>query len=492
MINTKALREKILDLAMRGKLVPQDPTNEPASELLKRIKEEKEQLIKEKKIRRDKNETEIFQGDDGLHYEKFQDGTVKEIEVPYELPEGWAWSRLSCVLFNRDSERKPVSITERKKRAKIYDYYGASGIIDKIDSFLFDKTLLLIGEDGANLISRTTPIAFLAKGKYWVNNHAHVLDAIDTNILKFTKYYINSISLLPYITGTAQPKLNQTNMNKILIPVPPISEQILIIRSISNYLSLVSKIETEQKSLNQLSDQLKKKVLETAMQGKLVPQDPSDEPASVLLKKIRAEKQRLYEEGKLKKKDLQESIIYKGDDNSYYQMKGNNKVKINIPYEIPVSWQWCYLADVIQLTSGRDLKKSQYNNEAKGIPYITGASNFQNGTIHTDRYTVEPQSLSNKTDLLISVKGTIGQMAFNPFFQSHIARQVMALQYLGLDLTYVRYYLESTLELLQNQAQSMIPGISRDVLLRSLIPIPPESEIERIIKRISLIRSTSL
>lgn len=163
-----------------------------------------------------------------------------------------------------------------------------------------------------------------------------------------------------------------------------------------------------------------------------------------------------------------------------------------MPYDIPDSWAWCYLADVIQLLSGRDLKKSQYNGQLKGVPYITGASNFQNGAIQTDRYTIEPQSLSKKNDLLISVKGTIGEMAFNPFSQSHIARQIMALQYLGLDLKYVQYYLESILDELQSHAQSMIPGISRNVLLKSFIPIPPKEEVERIIEIISSIEKTIL
>ena len=130
-----------------------------------------------------------------------------------------------------DSERVPVSVSERNKRAKIYDYYGASGIIDKIDDYLFDDELLLIGEDGANLLSRSTPIAFIAKGKYWVNNHAHVLDACCNLNLNYICYHINAISLAPYVTGTAQPKMNQENMNAIWIALPPLEELLLRLKN---------------------------------------------------------------------------------------------------------------------------------------------------------------------------------------------------------------------------------------------------------------------
>ena len=146
-------------------------------------------------------------------------------------------------MISRDSERIPVSVSDRARRAKIYDYYGASGVIDKIDGFLFDKELLLIGEDGANLLSRSTPIAFLAKGKYWVNNHAHVLDACGGLDLRYVCYYINAISLASYVTGTAQPKMNQENMNAIWIALPPMAEQKRIVARLEELLPLCEKLK---------------------------------------------------------------------------------------------------------------------------------------------------------------------------------------------------------------------------------------------------------
>ncbi|MDC2857368.1 restriction endonuclease subunit S [Delftia sp. DT-2] len=210
------LEQNLLQLAVRGLLVPQDPQDEPASTLLQRIRTEKDQLVAEGKIKRDKPLLPIADG-----------------EKPFELPEGWEWVRFGNASINRDGERIPVSSSDRENRAKIYDYYGASGVIDKIDGFLFDKTLLLIGEDGANLINRSTPVAFLAHGKYWVNNHAHVIDTTHPELMTYLALFINAISLEPYVTGTAQPKMNQAKLNSIVIALPPLAEQSRILSRVT-------------------------------------------------------------------------------------------------------------------------------------------------------------------------------------------------------------------------------------------------------------------
>ena len=144
-------------------------------------------------------------------------------------------------MINRDFERIPLSVSQRQNLDKIHDYYGASGVIDKVDKYLFDKDLLLIGEDGANLINRSTPIAFVASGKYWVNNHAHVLDVCEGMRLYYIALFINAISLVDYVTGTAQPKMNQEKMNSILVAVPPKDEQTRIINRFSIIEPLVNK-----------------------------------------------------------------------------------------------------------------------------------------------------------------------------------------------------------------------------------------------------------
>ena len=237
------LHKSVLQMAVEGKLAPPDPSDEPASVLLERIRAERAKLIKERRIKTPKGgESVIYLGSDGRRYEKRGKGEPVCIddEIPFDIPKGWEWARFENVLYNRDAERIPVSVAEREKLEKRYDYYGASGVIDKVDKYLFDKPLLLIGEDGANLLARTKPIAFMARGQYWVNNHAHVLDGLSEVLLEYIALFINSISLAPYVTGTAQPKMNQAKMNSILIPLPPEEEQARILKRAAELKVLVT------------------------------------------------------------------------------------------------------------------------------------------------------------------------------------------------------------------------------------------------------------
>lgn len=222
------LRKTILTLSVQGKLVPQDPNDEPALALLDQIAAHKAALSKAGKLR-------------GLT----SVAPMVQEESDFELPATWTWVRFGEIMVNRDGERVPVSKEERATKAKTYDYYGASGVIDKIDSYLFDKPLLLIGEDGANLINRSTPIAFMARGKYWVNNHAHVLDGLSEDFLRYIELHINAISLERYVTGSAQPKMNQAKMNSIPIALPPLAEQRRIVAKFDQLMALVSQLETQ-------------------------------------------------------------------------------------------------------------------------------------------------------------------------------------------------------------------------------------------------------
>ena len=233
------LKKSILQEAVQGKLVPQDPSDEPAEALLEHIRAEKQRLIKEGKIKKDKHESVIFRRDNS-HYEKL-DGVERCIddELPFEIPENWCWVRFGTALVNRDAERIPLSVAQREKLQKKFDYYGASGVIDKVDRYLFDKPLLLIGEDGANLLLRSKPIAFIASGQYWVNNHAHVIDAVAGVDLRYIALFINAINLAPYVTGTAQPKMNQEKLNSILVPMPPTTEQRRIVSAFEEIAAII-------------------------------------------------------------------------------------------------------------------------------------------------------------------------------------------------------------------------------------------------------------
>lgn len=244
------LKQTVLQLAVMGKLVKQDPSDEPASELLKKIADEKAKLIKEGKIKKNKPPSKTFEEKKSLN-----------------LPNGWIETYFGEITFNLDYMRIPLSVDERANIKGEYDYYGASGVIDKINKFIFEDSLLLIGEDGANLLSRTTPIAFLAHGKYWVNNHAHVIDALSIDLLKFLEVFINSIDLSPYVTGTAQPKMNQAKMNQIPIYLPPINEQKRIVEKVNQLFSIIDQLQVLQSKLQKTKLHLADALVANAVEG---------------------------------------------------------------------------------------------------------------------------------------------------------------------------------------------------------------------------------
>ena len=225
--NLTVLKSKLIDAAIQGKLTVQLPEDGTADELYRQIQAEKQVLIKAGKIKK----------------EKPFSASPEFLDYPFTIPTNWTFVRFGDLMINRDSERIPVSVEERRKRKKVFDYYGASGVIDKIDDYLFDKELLLIGEDGANLLARSSPIAFIASGQYWVNNHAHVLDVCGGLSLKYICLFINSISLDKYVTGTAQPKINQENMNAIWIALPPLAEQKRIVERVTKLLAVCDELK---------------------------------------------------------------------------------------------------------------------------------------------------------------------------------------------------------------------------------------------------------
>lgn len=220
-----AMKKSLLQYAIEGKLVPQRKEEGTAKDLLAKIRAEKARLVKEKKIKK---------------YKPLP--AITDDEKPFDIPNSWEWTRFGDISINMDSERIPLSVTQRRNLDKIYDYYGASGVIDKVDKYLFDRPLMLIGEDGANLLARTKPIAFIARGKYWVNNHAHVIDFPNGIDMKYMTFYMNAINLAAYVTGTAQPKMNQARMNGILIAIPPITEQHRIVAKLEELLPLCDQL----------------------------------------------------------------------------------------------------------------------------------------------------------------------------------------------------------------------------------------------------------
>ena len=333
-MNTKLLRQQILDLAIRGKLVKQDPNDEPASVLLERIRAEKEQLIQQGKIKK----TKASATTDTPHYQN----------TPFDIPTSWQWARLGEITLNRDAERVPLSSAVRKKQTnKRYNYYGASGVIDKVDNYLFEDRLLLVGEDGANLLSRSKDNAFFAEGRYWVNNHAHVIDSTDKLILDYVAIVINSTPLDKYITGSAQPKFTQDNLNNFPIPLPPLAEQKRIVAEIEKWFALIDELDANKQDLQAAIRQVRAKVLDLAIHGKLVSQDPNDEPAIALLRRINPH--------------------YTPSDTSHYQ-------------NVPQGWEVTTLENVCKIvtTQKYQIKQSEIK-EAGKYPVISQSANYIEG-----------------------------------------------------------------------------------------------------------------
>ena len=357
-MDTKALRQKILDLAIRGKLVPQDPNDEPASVLLERIRAEKQQMVKDGKLKAKdiKNDTVIFKGDDNLHYEQFQDGTVKciEDEIPFELPDGWAWARLGVICPY--GENKAVSadlIDETAWILDLEDIEKETGVIKKYttksernsvsNKYSFCKGQLLYSK----LRPYLNKVVIATKDGYCT-----------TEILPLTFYgniyspymqlFIMSPTFLTYVNmisyGVKMPRLGTNDGKNAIIAIPPINEQKRIRDKFDIVAPLFDKIQNNLNNLNNEVTAIKSKILDLAIRGKLVPQDPNDEPASVLLERIREEKEELIKQGKIKR-DKMDSVIFKGDDNSYYEKIGDSVACIDaeLPFEIPDNWCWARL-----------------------------------------------------------------------------------------------------------------------------------------------------
>ena len=235
------------------------------------------------------------------------------------------------------------------------------------------------------------------------------------------------------------------------------------------------------------AQQLKNSILLMAVQGKLVPQDPNDEPASVLLERIHAEKERLIKEKKIKR-EKNPSVIFKGADNTPYEKIGDEVRSLadEVPFDIPDSWEWVRLGSVIELQSGQDMTPDKYNDNGKGIPYITGASNIENGNVIINRWTEYGRAFAYCGDILLTCKGTVGTMAILREPQVHIARQIMAIRPIGeLYVPYIQLVLDTLVENLKAAAKSMIPGIAREDVLKSFFPAPPLSEQKRIVQKVS-------
>ena len=381
-MNGKQLKNSILQWAIQGKLVPQDPNDEPASVLLEKIRQEKERLIKEKKIKRDKNASIIYRGEDNSYYEKFADGKVVCIddEIPYNVPLGWTWCRLNELGTYRkgpfgSSLTKSMFVPKSEHAVKVYEqknaiqkdyrlgeYYISEKKFMEMQSFVTKPSDIIVSCAGTigetYLLPKEAPVGIINQAlmrvelynldiaDYWQLFFAYIL--LIENKMKGAGSAIKNIPPFEYLKA-------------ILVPIPPLQEQKRIIEKFNELIKLICQYTQKKDELDLLNDNLfpniKKSILQEAIQGKLVSQDPSDEPASILLQRIRYEKQRLVKEGKLKQKDVVDSTIFRGDDNKYFEKKCKETVCIDeeIPFDIPNTWEWVRLSDVVQVNPKNDV-----------------------------------------------------------------------------------------------------------------------------------------
>lgn len=512
-MNGKQLKNSILQWAIQGKLVPQDPNDEPASVLLDKIRQEKERLIKEKKIKRDKNASIIYRGEDNSYYEKMlATGEVKCIdeEVPFEIPQGWEWCRLGEISTYAQTKRK-INASNADSQLWGLDLED----IEKGGKLLNIKTVGERNAIGDKTIFNRGDILYSKLRPYLLKILVAPEEGICTpEIIPFTCYgnickdYIVSFLKSPYVDdyinsvtfGVKMPRVSTETMTSLLVPLPPLSEQFRIdtkTKELMPYIDGYGKVQNKLNKLNEeLSNTIRKSILQEAIQGKLVPQIASEGTAKDLLEQIKAEKQKLVKEGKLKKSALASSIIFRGDDNKYYEKVGKTIECIDesIPFEIPRSWAFTRLGYIGDWGSGSTPAKGNSSYYGGDILWLrTGELN--NSIVYDTEIKITSKALAECSfrlnqpgDVLIAMYGaTIGKLA--------IVGTSMTTNQACCGCTpiivynkYLFYYLMAVKDLLVKKGEGGAqPNISREKIVKFIFAMPPLKEQYRIVNQIELV-----
>ena len=522
-MTAQQLKNSILQMAVQGKLVPQDPNDEPASVLLERIRAEKERLIKEKKIKREKNPSVIFKGADNTPYEKIGD-EVRSLadEVPFDIPDSWEWVRISSIaaLVTKGTTPRGGNVAYSDNGIGFLRAENVAGLdrldlsklnhIDEATHTGFLKRSILAADDVLITIAGTLGRTAIVKEENLplnANQAVAIIRLVDSHSvdLRYLVYALNAPAIQDKLTAqkkiTAIPNLTLEIISDCLVPIPPLNEQRRIVKHFALFVPQIAEYEGKQTELNALNtgfpEALKKSILQEAVQGKLVPQDPSDEPAEALLERIRAEKQRLIKEGKIKK-DKHESVIFRRD-NSHYEKRGSEEVCIDeeIPFEIPENWAWCRASSLGTMIRGRGIKRTE--TVAQGCPcirygeiYTTYETSFDSAvsfvpdTLDKDCLHFSSGDVvftltgENKVDIAKTVaflgEGQIAAGGDLAFWTHH-----------GMNPLYLVYYMASPycIELKRRTATGdIIVHISTSKVGDFLVPVPPIKEQNRIVSAI--------
>ena len=491
-MNGKQLKNSILQWAIQGKLVPQDPNDEPASVLLERIRAEKARLVKEKKIKKDKNESIIYRGDDNSYYEKFlPTGEVKCIdeEIPFEIPNGWQWERIGNI-FETTSGSTPLSRNP--------DYYKNgninwvrttdlnNGILNKTEIQITSKAII---DYNLSILPQTSVCVAMYGGAGTIGKHCilHFDTTINQSVCAIQPNgfcnmdYIHTFIeyqrpfWMDFAAGSRKdPNINQLIIKHCLLPIPPQEEQLRIVTKLNQLYPYIYQYGNSQNRLNQINKEiwhsLKKSILQEAIQGKLVPQIAEEGTAQELLEQIRQEKLQLVKEGKLKKSALTDSIIFRGDDNKYYEKINEQIVEVELPFEYPNSWIVLRLKDICQLTDGEKRNGKGICLDAKFLRGKSSETIIEKGRfVYAGDNIILVDGENSGEVFSIPQDGYMGST-----FKQLWLSSVMWKPYI---LAFILFYKEA---LRNSKRGAAIPHLNKDLFYKLPIGIPPLSEQQRI------------
>ena len=513
-MNGKQLKNSILQWAIQGKLVPQDPNDEPASVLLERIREEKERLIKEKKIKRDKNASVIFRGEDNSYYEKMlATGEVKCIdeEIPFEIPQGWEWTRMGNI------GDWGAGATPAKGNP---NYYGGSilwlrtgelnnGIVYDSEIKVTDKALqecsLRMNRIGDVLIAMygATIGKVAIAGKELTTNQA-CCACTPLGIYNFFLFFFLMGSQIDFIKkgeGGAQPNISREKLISHLMPVPPLVEQHRIVEEIQKLLPLIEKYSNSQTLQNKLNSEIKEKlrksILQEAIQGKLVPQIASEGTARELLEKIKTEKLKLVKEGKLKKSALKDSVIFKGDDNKYWEKNGESEYCIDdiVPFELPPTWCWVRHNQLFEISGGSQPPKSQFiERPQEGYIRLYQIRDYGNSPLPVFIPKEKASKITKKGDIILARYGaSLGKVFFAEDGAYNVAMAKVIPQFpedlICKEFLFLFYKTSIYQKLVKDRSRCAQAGFNKEDLNDLLFPLPPLKEQHRIVERFKNVTS---
>lgn len=478
-MNAQQLKNSILQEAIEGRLVPQDPNDEPASVLLDKIRKEKAKLVKEKKIKADKNESYIYRSEDGHWMEHFEDKKREEVciddDIPFEIPNRWGWTRLNSLAeIVRGGSPRPAGSPE---------FYGGDIPFLKVadltkDDSMYVKThsatikeaglkktrevvadTLLLTNSGATL-----GVPKICTFKTTFNDGIAAFLCLSDNLKPYLFWFLcaKTEAFRSINQGTAQPNLNTDIIKETLLPMPPLEEQKRIVQTIEKLMPLIKEYGKAQASLEKLNEELperlKKSILQEAIEGRLVPQDPNDEPASVLLEKIRKEKVKLVKEGKLKKKDLEELSISEEEK----------------CFTIPKGWECAKLSFITSLLDGEKRDGDYVCLDAK---YLRGKSTGEK---------LSKGKFVQKDDTIILVDGENSGEVFTVPCDGYMGstfKQLWVSE--SIHLPYVLYFIRFHKDILRNSKKgAAIPHLNKDIFNNLVVGIPPLAEQKRIVDKI--------